>query len=369
MSQTLKQEVWDLGRCTGCGLCVAVCNKGVLEFNEKASHHPNTRVFKKMVGYREVNLDPCRLCDEPSEEVCPRMVDWEPKPLGRVVSIKPLVTQNPLNDLLMAAFKLGAINGAIATDLEPWSKEPEPRSFSRAEELADVNLAVPLFSAGLKLVNKTRRLNAAAVVGPPCWIQGMKKLEDSAMPVLATFQKPTYVKISYFCSGALYPDVLPAIQKEFGVPLWEISGIELGRDGSELIFTWPGGKRSVPLTDLAKHTAEGCARCTDYSGEQSDIAVGNLGSEKNAKTAIIRTPLGEQIVDAAAKMKYIEVAEPTANARNELMSYIEGKRKRGSAVEVDKAFLSVLFGLKMPAAREDALKKLEMLSKLGKKEV
>ena len=368
MSEQLKEEVWDLERCTGCGLCVAVCNKGVLAFDESVDRHPTLKEFRRVVGYREVEIDPCKLCEEPSIEVCPRMVDWEPEKLGKVVSLKPNVTDDVIKDLLLCGLELGAIDGIIGVDLDKWNKKPMPKVFLRAEDMKNVPMSVPLFSAGLKMINRVRRRERVAVVGPPCWAQGLKRLETSTMDVLEPFQRPEYLKISSFCNGAFYPEILLKIEKELNVPLWSIFDVQVTGKGSELELQTQSGKAGISLTELAEFMAKGCARCIDFAGEQADIAIGSVGSEPGSKTAIIRSPLGEELVMAAIKLNYVEQREPTPRAREEIRDFIEGKKKRESAVEVDKAFLAVIKSLKKPIVDEEALKKLESLSSLKKRE-
>ena len=368
MSEKLKEEVWDLERCTGCGLCVAVCNKGVLEFDESVDRHPTIKEFRRMVGYREVKIDPCKLCKEPGIEVCPRLVDWEPEKLGKIVSLRSKVSGDVIKDLLLYGLELGAIDGVIAVDLDKWNKKPVPKVFSHAEDLKNVPLSVPLFSAGLKLINRVRRKKRVAVVGPPCWAQGLKRLETSTMDVLEPFQRPEYLKISSFCSGVFYPEVLSKIEKELNVPLWSISDVKVNEKESEIVLRTQSGEATISLKELAGFMAKGCARCTDFAGEQADIAIGSIGSEPGSKTAIIRSQLGEELVMAAIKLNYVEQREPKLRAREEIRDFIEAKKKRESAVEVDKAFLALIKGLKKPVVDEEALKKLESLSGLKKRE-
>lgn len=368
MSEKLKEEVWDLERCTGCGLCTAVCNKGVLTFDESVSHHPTTKEFTRLAGYRTIEIDPCKLCEEPCIEVCPRMVEWKPEVLGKVFSLKPKKTGNVIKDLLLCALELGAIDRIVAADLDKWSSQPTLRFLGKPEDLKDSPLPVPLFSAGLNMINRARRLKRVAVVGPPCWAQGLKRLETSTMGVLEPFQRPKYLKISYFCYGAFYPEILSTIERELNVPLWSISKIEVAGNGSELMLQTGSGKATIPLTELAKFMAKGCARCIDFVGEQADIAIGSVGSEPGSKTAIIKTSMGEELVTAAMKMNYVELREPILSAREELRRFIESKKKRASAVEVDKAFLAVIKSLKKPVVDEEALQKLERLSRVKKKE-
>jgi len=369
MSERLKEEVWELDRCTGCGLCVAVCNKGVLTFDENTERHPTTKKFQKLVGYRMVEINPCRLCKESCLDACSRMVDWEAETLGKVFSLKSNVTGNVIKDLLFCGLELGAIDGVVATNLDKWSSKPVTQFTNNPEDMKDSPLPVPFFASGLKATTKVKRMRRVAIVGPPCWAQGLKRLETSTMDILEPFQRAKYLKISYLCNGAFYQDVLSKMEKEMNIPLWSIISVEVAGKGEELVIHTRNGNKTIPLTELAKYMAKGCARCIDFAGEQADITIGNIGSEPGSSTVIVRTPLGEELVMAAMKMNKVELKEPLPGAREELRNFIDAKKKRGSAVEVDKAFLAVISGLKRSSVDEDALQKLESLSRLQRKEV
>ena len=368
MSERLRKEVWELERCTGCGLCVAVCNKGVLTFDENADRHPAAKKFRKLVGYRTIEIDPCKLCKEPCIDACSRMVDWEPEMVGRFFSLRSKVTGNVVNDLLFCGLELGAIDGVVAANLDKWSSKPIVQYSNKPEDIKDLPLPVPLFSSGLKTINKVRRMERVAVVGPPCWAQGLKRLENSTMDILEQYQRPKYLKISYFCNGTFYPEILSEIEKELSIPLWSILKVEVSANGEEFVVQTRNGNTTMELTELAKFMAKGCARCTDFAGEQADITIGQVGSEPGSSTAIIRTSLGEELVVAAVKMNKVDLREQLSGPSEELRDFIDGKKKRGSAVEVDKAFMSVIKGLKRSVLDEEALQKLESLSRTNKKE-
>ena len=56
----------------------------------------------------------------------------------------------------------------------------------------------------------------------------------------------------------------------------------------------------------------GCKFCTDFSGEFSDISYSPWGAPKGSGEAflIIRTDVGQKVVDSAVKKKLIEITEP-----------------------------------------------------------
>src|SRR5512137_2495614 len=64
----LKKEVWDTGRCSGCGACVAVCPADALSFTEgEIVISPGTSGYCKQA----TDTVPCGAC----YEACPRIGD------------------------------------------------------------------------------------------------------------------------------------------------------------------------------------------------------------------------------------------------------------------------------------------------------
>jgi ferredoxin len=91
MSEKLKTEVWDMDRCTGCGACVEVCSRGVLQFQED-KEHPTKRTIEKIVGLSQSTLDPCFYCEKPCEDSCPQL---EESGEGETTYIASVRTKRP----------------------------------------------------------------------------------------------------------------------------------------------------------------------------------------------------------------------------------------------------------------------------------
>ncbi len=87
MSTRLQQEVWALERCSGCGVCVAACSKGVLYWD--AEQHPLLEERVKTLGLSRLKLRACEVCQKFCELSCPRLVDWTPMEPGAMVSARP----------------------------------------------------------------------------------------------------------------------------------------------------------------------------------------------------------------------------------------------------------------------------------------
>jgi coenzyme F420-reducing hydrogenase beta subunit len=71
----------------------------------------------------------------------------------------------------------------------------------------------------------------------------------------------------------------------------------------------------------------GCKYCTDFSGEFSDISYSPWGAPKGEAMLIIRTDVGQQVIDAAKDMKLIEVTNANPDL-SEMKKFINKKRKK-----------------------------------------
>ena len=71
----------------------------------------------------------------------------------------------------------------------------------------------------------------------------------------------------------------------------------------------------------------GCKFCTDFSGEFSDISYSPWGAPKEEAMLIIRTELGQKVIDATINKKLIEVTEKNPDL-GEMKKFINRKRKK-----------------------------------------
>jgi coenzyme F420-reducing hydrogenase beta subunit len=73
----------------------------------------------------------------------------------------------------------------------------------------------------------------------------------------------------------------------------------------------------------------GCKYCTDFSGEFSDISYSPWGAPKGSGEAflIIRTDVGQQLVDVAVKKKLLEITDPNPDL-SEMKKFLNKKRKK-----------------------------------------
>jgi len=73
----------------------------------------------------------------------------------------------------------------------------------------------------------------------------------------------------------------------------------------------------------------GCKYCTDFSGEFSDISYSPWGAPKGSEEAflIIRTDIGQKVIDHAIKEKLIEITNKEPDL-TEMKKFLDRKRRK-----------------------------------------
>ena len=171
-----------------------------------------------------------------------------------------------------------------------------------------------------------------AVVGTPCQIQGLRKLQNHP-----GFDFEAYDLISLaigtFCFGTFYNKILDEIFKEYDINTNEIQKIEHDRNNFKLKVSANSSVKEIPLNQLYdKSIRSACFACSDYTASFADISVGEVGSEGGWKTIIIRTERGKQIYDLAVNQGILE-ENPLEKDNEELVLDITRKKTDISTID------------------------------------
>jgi len=288
----LENEVWNLDRCAGCGMCVAACSRGRLEFKSDMPH-PSFIPKVKTVGLSVVDVDTCSFCEGMCAESCPRLKEWEESEIINVISAKTTrhATSNHINeiitDLLSAGFVNGFIDAVLITDVNRWNG---------------------LSNLYHEVLNN--EFNQIAIVGPPCVAQAIRRVNDSKLEGLSILQKSIGIVIGLFCSGYYETALLEDLSNHLGVSPSEIISITGSANGESLEIKLTTGKNATfPLEEKQKYLRKGCARCTDYVAEMADISVGQTGSQVGYATLIPWNLKGQSFLNNCLNFGLLETKE------------------------------------------------------------
>ena len=363
MSTRLQQEVWALDRCSGCGVCVSACSKGVLHWD--GEQHPRLEEREKALGLSHRKLMTCEVCEKFCELSCPRLVEWTPMEPRTAVSARAagVVNSGAPNDviqgLLVAARSAELIDGVVMLDMDPWTLEPIARVLTTVDEIVSSVGMQYLWAPVLSALNEAvfeLGLTRLAVVGSPCVAEGARRLMDAGHARLWPYQKAIRLTISSFCTGVYMPAmVTDLLERSKGIARQQIRGITTSAaDGTLTVALWDGTERRIPLTEVEPFTRLGCGSCDDYLGDSADIAVGAIGARPGHATLISRTPAGDLFLQNARRFGLLETIGQVDHEA--LRAARENKDRRARAQAFDGFRILMLDALSDPGKRAQVRK-------------
>ncbi|TFG16407.1 MAG: hypothetical protein EU533_09070, partial [Promethearchaeota archaeon] len=213
----------------------------------------------------------------------------------------------PITALLWGAMEEGIIDASIVTGKDENFK-PFPMIAENQQELFKSIGYKPSQSPTLSLIGEAinKGFTDIAVVGTPCQIQGLRKLQNHPRFDFEAFDLVS-LAIGTFCFGTFHNKQLDDIFKEYGINSNEIQKIDLDKQNFKMKISANSSEKEIPLNHLYdKSIRNACFACSDYTAEFADISVGKAGSEGEYSTLIIRTEKGKRIYDLAVKKKILE---------------------------------------------------------------
>ena len=279
-SQDLENEVIYAGLCIHCGSCNAFCPH--MDFNSETGEAFVVDECAETVG---LCYNACPRSFLPVSEIEEKLfgqirVDLAVGVYKDIIQVKSKNKDDILYNLVLAAFESGVVKHFVLS--EPKSKKPPvafPVVVDNANDAkqyipkATMDNAGPLITGiGKAYLDKKRDIG---IIANPCHLQGLGKILVSDFN---TGAERTSLKIAYACSS--------------------------------------GGMT-------------GCKYCTDFSGEFSDISYSPWGAPKGSGEAllIIRTNVGQKVVDHAIKKKYLEITNKEPDL-SEMKKFLNNKRKK-----------------------------------------
>jgi len=279
-SQEHENEVIYGGLCIHCGSCNAFCPH--MDFNKETGLAYVVDECAETVG---LCYNACPRSFLPISEIEQKLFGQTRVDLGvgvykDIIQVKSKNKDKILYNLVQSAFESGVTKHFVLG--EPKSQKP-PVSFPVVVDNASdakkyipektMDMAGPLVTGiGQAYLDRKRDIG---IIGNPCHLQGLAKIITSDFN---TGAERTTLKIAFACSS--------------------------------------GGMT-------------GCKYCTDFSGEFSDISYSPWGAPKGSGEAflIIRTDIGQKVVDHAIKKKLIEITSKEPDL-SEMKKFLNKKRRK-----------------------------------------
>lgn len=345
---TLKEEILDHDLCTSCGLCAAVCPKGLLSMSTNSVPLP---IFQGLEELAKDSCGSCTLCTE----VCPGydtgVMESELRIFGRnrseqerwtgvYISTHQLTASDP--DILGRAAAGGAGTTLAITALEeniadavivvgrdedkPWV----PKAFvvDSAEKIIECAQTSYCITPNLHLLNDSR-YERIGIIGVPCQIQGINKLlnlpESAASNYLA---KKVAFTIELGCaSNTSLAGTEHLIAGILGIQLADVQFMRYREGeypGQFVVRTRDGREHSLPfyrlVEEFKKFKTFRCLSCPDWWSGIADISISdgdpNIfdssrtgASVKASSTVMVRTAMGAKLIELAKRRNAIELVD------------------------------------------------------------
>ncbi|MDD1689354.1 MAG: Coenzyme F420 hydrogenase/dehydrogenase, beta subunit C-terminal domain [Methanoregula sp.] len=303
----LKSEVWDTGKCSGCGACVAVCPADAISFKE--GEMVTSPVSN---GYCKEATDAvrCGAC----YAVCPRTTEQPQEELGdylEMVAAKAAIdvprrqSGGAVTAILAHALDDGLIDAVVTVTEDRWTLRPSSVVITKSDVLIQqagsrYSWWVPLLAA-LKTAVVERKCRKIAIVGVPCAVQALARIRTSDNDLLKPYAKSIRLVVGLFCTETFdYTALVQGkLKSQYKMEPHEIRKLDV--KGKLEIQKQDGSTTTVPLAELESCIRKGCHYCTDLTSVYSDISAGAIGSPAGSTTLIIRTPAGKGFVDSAVR--------------------------------------------------------------------
>ena len=321
--QELDSEIIKTGKCVYCGACGAFCAN--IKFDTEKEVPIEDGSCKDANTCRDgyglcYNICPKTEIEKISSEILDKWVFGKKQNniLGHYLKIVSAKVSDSIRDklpseagpitaLLWNAMAEDIIDASIVTGKDENFK-PFPMIAETKQDLFKSIGYKPSQSPTLSLVGEAinKGFIDIAVVGTPCQIQGLRKLQNHPRFDFEAFDLVS-LAIGTFCFGTFHNKQLDDIFKDYGINSSDIQKIDHDRKNFKMKVSANSNVKEIPLNQLYdKSIRNACFACSDYTAEFADISVGKIGCEGEFSTIIIRTQRGKNIYDLAVKKGILE---------------------------------------------------------------
>jgi len=185
-----------------------------------------------------------------------------------------------------------AMVGGVDDD-DAWKAKPV-LAHNKEEVLATAGSRYTYCATPLALLTaKQEGLSKLALVGMGC--------QTSSPPVMwdrkaGKESRPFLFNIGLLCSktfdDAIFPELFEA---KYGLKKSEMAKMNI--KGVFQIWMKDGAYHEIDLKECHQWTRQGCKSCPDFAAEHSDIATGGIGLDNDWTLTIVRTELGEEVIN------------------------------------------------------------------------
>ena len=321
--------------CVGCGSCALVCPTEAIKLAKNI--FPTTAEDEREIENRFLDLGAGSKRDEA---------------LGvysDLVAAKSSVVQGQDGGMVSALLVAGLENGFFDSAVVVQRGEGYKAEAVVVEDAAGVRsasgtkyLRVPMVSkiaAALKegaleeeeKGGKSKSKRRIAVVGTPCEVRAVRKLERE-------FPGAEITVLGLFCLESFdYEGLKEETRRRFGVDLDRAEKTQITK-GKFIVTAADGEVFSCDVRELEGVVREGCPYCDDFVSRLADISVGSVGSPDGFSTVVVRSRVGKRLLDAT---EFVRGGEFGVD-KSEIVKLAKLKKRNA-----DRKFAEILEGLEV----------------------
>ena len=315
----LYEEVINTGLCTGCAGCVIACPHEVIGYKHEEGNYKPFHIEEELgldnCGHGEKGCTSCT-------RACPRFRTWEPdadmhlfgktrddsamygqyKQLLLVRAADDNVHQKGqdggfVSAMLIWLMKHDYIDAALTSFMEGdgTSWKALPGIARNPEDVLKAAGSRYTYSANTLALKQAQEegLSRLALVGMSC--------QSSVLPSMwkrkvGKTGKPFLFNIGLLCSktfdDAIFEELFLA---KYGLKKEEM--VKMNIKGAFQIWMKDGSFHEIDLKECHQWTREGCKTCPDFAAEHADISTGGIGEDNAWTLCIVRTELGEEVMN------------------------------------------------------------------------
>ena len=314
----LYEEVITTGLCTGCAGCVVTCPHDVIGYEHEEGKYVPFHLEEELGPSNCIHGEKgCTTCTR----ACPRFRSWEPSAdmhlFGRVREpdemagiwrqllltkatdpeqhekgqdggfVSAMLTWLMRNDYIEAAMVSGV------EDDDAWKAKPV-LAHTPEEVLATAGSRYTYCANPLALPQaKEEGLSRLALVGMGCQTSSPPTMWDRKAGKVS---KPFVFNIGLLCSktfdDAIFTELFEA---KYGLKKQDM--VKMNIKGVFQIWMKDGSYHEIDLKECHAWTREGCKHCPDFAAEHADISTGGIGKDNAWTLTIVRTELGEEVIN------------------------------------------------------------------------
>jgi coenzyme F420 hydrogenase subunit beta len=315
----LYEEVINTGLCTGCAGCVIACPHEVIGYKHEEGNYKPFHIEEELgldnCGHGEKGCTSCT-------RACPRFRTWEPdadmhlfgktrddsamygqyKQLLLVRAADDVVHEKGqdggfVSAMLIWLMKHDYIDAALTSFMEGdgTSWKALPGIARNPEDVLKAAGSRYTYSANTLALKQAQEegLSRLALVGMSC--------QSSVLPIMwkrkvGKTGKPFLFNIGLLCSktfdDAIFEELFLA---KYGLKKEEM--VKMNIKGAFQIWMKDGSFHEIDLKECHQWTREGCKTCPDFAAEHADISTGGIGEDNAWTLCIVRTALGEEVMN------------------------------------------------------------------------